>query len=156
MYNNILHKEINIDSLHERIGLIMQDTTLYHCSIRENLYYAKSDASDNEIEDACRKACIWEYINGLPDGLDTVVGERGINFSAGQRQRIVLARTFLKSPDIYVFDEATSNLDVCNESLIYDALRSISDDKIVLLITHRKSVWKLCNKIYSVETKNYM
>ena len=156
LYNNILHKEINIDSLHERIGLIMQENTLYHCSIRENLYYAKSDASESEIEDACRKACIWEYINGLPDGLDTVVGERGINFSAGQRQRIVLARTFLKSPDIYVFDEATSNLDVCNESLVYDALRSISNDKIVLIITHRTSVWGLCNKIYSVETKSYI
>lgn len=151
-YNGINQCDIDIDSLHQRIGLIMQENVLFNTSIRENLRYGKEDALEEEMREACKKAYIWDDIEKLSEGLDTIIGERGLNFSAGQRQRLVLARLFLRSPDVYIFDEATSNLDPYSENFIHDALRGIDHSKIVLLISHRESAWNLCDKVFSVET----
>ena len=155
-YNGIDQCRLNIDSLHKHIGLVMQENVLFNASIRENLRYGKEDASNEEIRDACEKACIWDYIDGLPNKLDSVIGERGINISAGQRQRLVLARMFLQSPDVYVFDEATSNLDPYTEAFIHDALNYIRQEKTILLISHRESTWKLCDKVFCVETGRFI
>lgn len=150
-YNDYDLNEFSIDCLHNKIGIVMQDTTLFNCSIRDNLLYGKDSATEEEMVEACTKAHIWDFVKDQPLKLDTVVGENGIKLSAGQRQRVVLARLFLNSPDVYFFDEATSNLDAYSENFIHDALRSIDDQKIVFIISHRKSAWELCNKIYSVE-----
>ena len=157
----VLYNGTNIDALqddyiYKRVGVIMQDSVLLNCTIRQNLLYGKENATAKELRGACIKANIWNYICSLPNGLETLVGELGDKLSAGQRQRILLARLFLSSPDVYFFDEATSNLDSYNETLVYDALKKIDREKIVFLISHRKSVWKLCNKVYSVEKHRYI
>lgn len=148
--------EIDVDSLHEHIGIIMQENVLYNGTIRENLKYGRMAASDSEMTEACKSAGIFDFINHLPEGLDTQIGEKGIKLSAGQRQRIALARLFLKSPQVYIFDEATSNLDSNNEIFIHDALKNIDANTTVIIVTHRKSTLKLCDKVFSVEENRFI
>ena len=124
----------------------MQENILFNTTIRENLLYGKENASDNELWEACRKAYIDEFVSGLPMGLDTVIGEKGIRLSGGQRQRFVLARLFLRNVDIYILDEATSALDQYSENIIQDALKSISEDKTIIVVSHRESSIQFCNK----------
>ena len=139
-------REIDLTAMHGRIGFIMQESMLFNASIRENLRYGKEDATDEEMEAACRKAFIYDFICGLEDGLDTVIGERGVRLSGGQRQRIVLARLFLRNVDVFVFDEATSALDQYSESVVYDAIRNIARDKTIIIVAHRESSVALCDR----------
>lgn len=141
---------MDVDAVHKKIGFIMQDNILFNDSIKENLLYGKSNATDEEIENACIKACIFDFVANLPDGFNTIIGERGIKLSGGQKQRIILARTFLRDPDLYILDEATSALDQYSENIIYDAMRAIDSSKTVILVAHRKSSVDLCNIKYQM------
>lgn len=143
-------KQIDLNALHARIGFVMQENALFHTTIRENLLYGKENASEEELLSACQKACIYDYIIGLKDGLDTVIGERGLKLSGGQRQRIVLTRLFLRDVDIFIFDEATSALDPYSENLIQDAIKNIGNDKTIIVVAHRESSIQLCNRIIRI------
>ncbi|MDE7339087.1 MAG: ABC transporter ATP-binding protein/permease [Lachnospiraceae bacterium] len=149
-FSGIDLRHIDRTFMYERIGYIMQENILFHTTIRENLLFGKEDASEEELLQACRKACIDAFITGLPDGFDTVIGEKGIKLSGGQRQRIVLARMFLQDNDVFIFDEATSALDQYSENIVQDAIRSIPGDKTVIVAAHRASSLKLCDRVIEV------
>jgi ABC-type multidrug transport system fused ATPase/permease subunit len=125
----------------------MQENILFNDSIKENLLYAKPNATEDEMEAACRKAFIWEFVKSLPDGMNTFIGERGIKLSGGQKQRLVLARQFLRDVAVFIFDEATSALDQYSESVIQDALENIGADKTIIVVAHRKSSLSLCDRV---------
>lgn len=131
--------DVTQESLRRQIGIVPQDTMLFNASILENIRYAKADASMDEIHAAARVANIHDFIVSLPDGYDTVVGERGLKLSGGEKQRVAIARVVLKKPDILVFDEATSSLDSRSEQHILDALDAISTGHTTLVIAHRLS-----------------
>lgn len=150
-FSEVNLKDIDLYSMHARFGFVMQENMLFNTSIRDNLLYGRNDAADNELYEACKKAYIYDFILGLPDGLDTVIGEKGIKLSGGQRQRIVLARLFLRNVDIFIFDEATSALDQYSENIIYDAVRNISEDKTIIIVAHRESSINLCNRKIVIE-----
>jgi ATP-binding cassette subfamily B protein len=126
-------------SLHRSVAYVAQDPMLFHRSLRENIAYGNLDAHDDEIIDAAKKAHAWEFIQSLPHGLDTLVGERGVKLSGGQRQRIAIARAILKNAPILVLDEATSALDSESEKLIQDALGKLMKDRTSIVIAHRLS-----------------
>ena len=132
-------RDLSLESLSSRIGMVTQETHLFHDTIRTNLLYAKLDATQEEIEAAARAANIHDFIVGLPEGYDTIVGERGYRLSGGERQRIALARVILKDPKILVLDEATSHLDSESEALIQDSLRRIMANRTSIVIAHRLS-----------------
>ncbi len=132
-------REVALDSLSSAIGMVTQETYLFHDTIRTNLTYAKTDATQAEIESAARAANIHNFIMDLPDGYDTIVGERGYRLSGGEKQRIALARVILKDPRILVLDEATSSLDSESEALIQDALKRVMDGRTSIVIAHRLS-----------------
>ena len=129
----------------------MQDVFLFDASIRENLRYGKSDATDEELWKALKIANLYDFVKGLPEGLDTEVGERGTRLSGGQKQRLSIARVFLKNPPILIFDEATSSLDSESEALIQDAFNNISKGKTSIVIAHRLSTIVDCDKIFVIE-----
>ncbi len=139
-------REIDIEAMHSRMGYVMQENILLNLSIRENLLYAKSTATEEEMVEACKKAYIYDFIESLPDKLDAVIGERGIKLSGGQRQRIVLARLFLRDVDVFIFDEATSALDQYSENVVQDAIRNIGKDKTIIVVAHRESSVGLCER----------
>ena len=132
-------REVSLASLSEQIGMVTQETHLFHDTIRTNLLYARLDATQAELEAACRVANIHDFIQGLPDGYDTIVGERGYRLSGGEKQRIALARVILKNPRILVLDEATSSLDSESEALIQDALGKVLAQRTSIVIAHRLS-----------------
>jgi ATP-binding cassette, subfamily B, bacterial len=132
-------RDVTLPSLSSQIGMVTQETHLFHDSIRTNLLYARLDASQSEIEAAAKAANIHDFIAGLPDGYDTVVGERGYRLSGGEKQRIALARVILKDPRILVLDEATSHLDSESEALIQDALKRVMAGRTSIVIAHRLS-----------------
>ncbi|MBL8090914.1 MAG: ABC transporter ATP-binding protein [Anaerolineales bacterium] len=132
-------KDVTLDSLAHSIGMVTQETYLFHDTIRTNLTYAKMDATQAEIESAARAANIHNFIMDLPDGYDTIVGERGYRLSGGEKQRIALARVILKDPRILVLDEATSHLDSESESLIQEALKRVMAGRTSIVIAHRLS-----------------
>jgi ATP-binding cassette subfamily B protein len=132
-------RDVTLDSLSSSIGMVTQETYLFHDTIRTNLTYAKMDATQEEIESAAKAANIHTFIMGLPEGYDTVVGERGYRLSGGEKQRIALARVILKDPRILVLDEATSHLDSESESLIQDALKRVMAGRTSIVIAHRLS-----------------
>ncbi len=132
-------KDVTLDSLANAIGMVTQETYLFHDTIRTNLTYARPDASPAEVEAAARAANIHQFIVDLPDGYDTIVGERGYRLSGGEKQRIALARVILKDPRILVLDEATSHLDSESESLIQDALKRVMAGRTSIVIAHRLS-----------------
>ena len=132
-------KDVTLDSLADAIGMVTQETYLFHDTIRTNLTYAKIDATQAEIESAARAANIHQFIMDLPDGYDTIVGERGYRLSGGEKQRIALARVILKDPRILVLDEATSHLDSESESLIQEALKRVMAGRTSIVIAHRLS-----------------
>ena len=150
-FSGIDLREIDIVSMHKRIGYVMQENILFNTTIRENLLYGKSNASEEELVTACKKAYIYEFIQSTPGGFDTIIGEKGIKLSGGQRQRIVLARMFLQDIDIFIFDEATSALDQYSESIVHDAIKSIAEDKTIIIVAHRESSIKLCNRVIKLE-----
>jgi ATP-binding cassette, subfamily B, bacterial len=132
-------RRIRLASLGRLVGFVTQETYLFHSTIRENLLFAKPDATDAELEEATRAAAIHERIAELPDGLDTVVGERGYKLSGGEKQRIAIARVLLKNPRILILDEATSSLDSVSERLIQAALARLTEGRTTIAIAHRLS-----------------
>jgi ATP-binding cassette subfamily B protein len=132
-------RDLSFQALSDLVGVVSQETYLFHASVRENLRFAKPDASDEEIEAAAEAARIHHVIAALPDGYDTVVGERGYRFSGGEKQRIAIARTILRNPPILVLDEATSSLDTETERLVQEALDRLSAGRTTIAIAHRLS-----------------
>ena len=132
-------RDVELESLRDCIGVVMQDAHLFHETIAENLRYAKEDATIEEMEAACRSAQIWTLIDSLPQGLETMVGERGHRLSGGEKQRLAIARLLLKSPAIVILDEATAHLDSENESLVQDALKQALKGRTSIVIAHRLS-----------------
>lgn len=126
-------------SLHEAIGFVQQNVFLFDASIKENLRYGKSNATEEEMWAALKNARLDEFVSSLPDGLDTEVGERGTRLSGGQKQRLSIARIFLKNPKILIFDEATSSLDTESEAMIQDALNRLAEGRTCIVIAHRLS-----------------
>lgn len=144
-------RSINTASLRDAESFVTQQTHLFHDSIRSNLRVAKLDATDTEIEEACRKASIHNFIMTLPKGYDTPVGELGDTLSGGERQRIGVARAFLHDAPFMLLDEPTSNLDSLNEAIILKSLRQEKQDRTVVLVSHRPSTMRIADKVYSVE-----
>jgi ATP-binding cassette, subfamily B, bacterial len=132
-------RELTFESLAATVGVVSQETYLFHASVRENLRFAKPTATDEEVEEAARAAQIHELIATLPDGYDTIVGERGYRFSGGEKQRIAIARTILRNPPVLVLDEATSSLDTQTERLVQEALERLSEGRTTIAIAHRLS-----------------
>lgn len=132
-------RSIRLQSLRHHIGIVLQDPILFSGSIRDNICYGKSAASEREIVEACRMANAWEFVSALSQGLDTEIGERGVLLSGGQKQRLTIARAFLKDPRILILDEATSALDSESESLIQEALERLMEGRTTLIIAHRLS-----------------
>jgi ATP-binding cassette subfamily B protein len=144
-------RDLSLKSLSEHIGMVTQETYLFHDSIRTNLLYAKADASQEELEAACRSANIHDFIAGLSEGYDTIVGERGYRLSGGEKQRIAIARVILKNPRIIVLDEATSNLDSQSEALIQEALGRVQEGRTSIVIAHRLSTILAANRILVID-----
>jgi ATP-binding cassette, subfamily B, bacterial len=132
-------RNVNLDSLSEQIGMVTQETHLFHDTIRTNLLYARLDATQEQLESAARAANIHDFIANLPDGYDTIVGERGYRLSGGEKQRVALARVILKNPRVLVLDEATSHLDSESEWLIQQALKRVMAGRTSIVIAHRLS-----------------
>lgn len=144
-------RETTQESLAQQIGVVTQESYLFHDSIRANLSYARPDATDAQLEAACRAANILDMIHSLPNGFDTVVGERGYRLSGGEKQRLAIARVILKDPRILVLDEATSHLDSQNEALIQAALEPLFQGRTSLVIAHRLSTVLAADKIVVLE-----
>lgn len=140
-------RDLTLDSLQESIGVVMQDSHLFHDTIIENLKYAKASATIQEMESACRAAQIWDLIESLPNGLETMVGERGHRLSGGEKQRLAIARLLLKSPSIVILDEATAHLDSENEALVQAALKAALKNRTSIVIAHRLSTVKEADQI---------
>jgi ATP-binding cassette, subfamily B, bacterial len=140
-------RDLSFASLAGTVGLVSQETYLFHASVAENLRFAKPDATDAELEDAARAAQIHDLIAGLPDGYDTVVGERGYRFSGGEKQRIAIARTVLRNPPVLVLDEATSALDNETERAVQEALDRLAEGRTTLAIAHRLSTIRDADEI---------
>ena len=140
-------RSLSLSSLSDQIGMVTQETYLFHDTIRTNLLYADLNASQARIELAAKAANIHDFIRALPDGYDTIVGERGYRLSGGEKQRIALARVILKNPRVLVLDEATSNLDSESESLIQEALERVMKDRTSIVIAHRLSTILAANQI---------
>ena len=132
-------RRVTIASLTEQVGMVTQETFLFHDTIRANMLYARPRATPAEIDAACQAANIYDFIINLPDGYQTVVGERGYRLSGGEKQRLAIARVILKDPRILVLDEATSSLDSHSEALIQAALQQVMQGRTSLVIAHRLS-----------------
>ena len=132
-------KGVTQESLHDAIGVVTQDAHMFHDTIRANLSYAKPGATEAELIEACKAAQIWSLISTLPDGLDTIVGDRGYRLSGGEKQRIALARLLLKAPSVVVLDEATAHLDSESEAAVQRALKTALAGRTSLVIAHRLS-----------------
>ena len=140
-------REITLNSLRDSIGVVMQDSHLFHDTITANLLYAKPDATVDEMKDACKAAQIWDLIESLPNGLETMVGERGHRLSGGEKQRLAIARLLLKSPSIVILDEATAHLDSENEELVQKALAKALQGRTSFVIAHRLSTIMAADEI---------
>jgi ABC transporter fused permease/ATP-binding protein len=143
-------KEWDLKALRSKIGIVPQEVLLFGGSIRENIAYAKPDATDDEIILAAQKANAWQFISKFPEGLDTLVGERGVKLSGGQRQRVAIARAILKDPAILILDEATSSLDAESESLVQQALDELMKGRTTLIIAHRLATIRKVDRIYAL------
>jgi len=153
-FSGVNLSEIDVAAMHRRIGFVMQENLLFNASIRENLLYGKSNATDDELRKVCEKAYILDFIEGLPGKFDTVIGERGVKLSGGQQQRLVLARLFLRDVDIFIFDEATNALDQHSENIVHDAIKNIAKDKTVIIVAHRESSLNLCDRKIVLDSRN--
>lgn len=144
-------KDWDLKELRSHIGIVPQEVLLFGGSIRENIAYAKPNATEEEIVDAARKANAWQFIEKFPEGLDTLVGERGVKLSGGQRQRIAIARAILKDPEILVLDEATSSLDAESEALVQEALDKLMKNRTTIVIAHRLATIRKVDRIYMLK-----
>jgi ATP-binding cassette, subfamily B, bacterial len=144
-------RDVTLQSLHDVVGVVTQDAHLFHDTIRANLTYARPSATELELIEACEAAQIWDLIAGLPDGLDTVVGDRGYRLSGGEKQRVALARLLLKAPSVVVLDEATAHLDSESEAAVQRALKSALSGRTSLVIAHRLSTVREADQILVVD-----
>ena len=144
-------RDVTQRSLRRAIGVVQQDVYLFDGTIGENIAYGRTDATFDEIRAAAEAANIAEFIESLPDGYETEVGERGTRLSGGQKQRVAIARVFLKNPPILILDEATSALDNESEQAVQDALASLAHDRTTLVIAHRLSTIKDADEIVTIE-----
>jgi ATP-binding cassette, subfamily B, bacterial len=144
-------RDVTLDSLHDAVGVVTQDAHMFHDTIRANLSYARPEATETELIAACRAAQIWELIATLPDGLDTVVGDRGYRLSGGEKQRLAIARLLLKAPSVVVLDEATAHLDSESEVAVQAALRTALTGRTSLVIAHRLSTIREADQILVVD-----
>jgi ABC-type multidrug transport system fused ATPase/permease subunit len=144
-------RNVKITSLRRNIGIVHQDIFLFPISIRENIAYGKPSATQEEVEKAAKAARIHDFIVSLPEGYNTVVGERGVTLSGGQRQRIAIARALLVNPSILILDDSTSSVDAETEKEIYESLKELIKGKTVFIVTQRLSTLKLSERIIVIE-----
>ncbi|MDE0457258.1 MAG: ABC transporter ATP-binding protein [Chromatiales bacterium] len=140
-------REYRLDDLRDRVALVTQDTYLFNETLRSNILLAKPDATEGELDDAVRRASLDAFVEALPEGLDTRVGERGVRLSGGQRQRVAIARAFLKDAPVLILDEATSHLDAVNEQAVRHALEELMSDRTTIVIAHRLSTVRTADRI---------
>jgi ATP-binding cassette subfamily B protein len=140
-------RDASLASLAATVGVVSQETYLFHASVRENLRFARPEATDGEVEDAARTARIHDLIASLPEGYDTLVGERGYRFSGGEKQRMAIARTVLRNPPVLVLDEATSSLDTQTEAAVQAALELLAEGRTTITIAHRLSTVRDADQI---------
>ncbi len=143
--------DLDLTHLRQHIGIVPQEVILFGGTIYENILYGKPNATGEEVTDAAKKANAWEFISSFPEGLETLVGERGVKLSGGQRQRIAIARAILKDPAILILDEATSSLDAESERLVQEALDRLMEDRTTIIIAHRLSTIRKVDTIYVLE-----
>ena len=148
--------DYTLRSLREKIGIVQQDVFLFGGSIKDNILYGRPNASDEEVMEAARRANILDFINSLPNGWDTEIGERGVRLSGGQKQRLSIARLFLKNPPILILDEATSALDNTTEMLIQKSLKELAKGRTCLIVAHRLSTIKNADEIAVVSRGKIM
>jgi subfamily B ATP-binding cassette protein MsbA len=139
--------KIRREALRQNVGIVPQDPMLFNGTLRENIAYGKLDATDEEIKEAARAANVMEFVDTMPDGFETLVGERGVTLSGGQRQRVAIARAVLKNPRILILDEATSSLDTRSESLVQQALNRLMVGRTTLVIAHRLTTIQSADQI---------
>jgi ATP-binding cassette, subfamily B, bacterial len=144
-------RDVTLGSLHDAVGVVTQDAHLFHDTIRANLLYARPGAAEEELVEACEAAQIWDLISVLPDGLDTIVGDRGYRLSGGEKQRVALARLLLKAPSVVVLDEATAHLDSESEAAVQRALKMALTGRTSLVIAHRLSTVREADQILVIE-----
>ena len=150
-YNGVDVDKINTSNLLDNVTMVSQSTYLFDETIEENLRIAKADATQKEMEEACKLASIHDFIMTLPDGYKTKVGAMGDNLSAGEKQRIGLARAFLKGSELILLDEPTSNVDSINEGIILQALKQQKNKKSIILVSHRESTMAIADRVYCIE-----
>jgi ATP-binding cassette, subfamily B, bacterial len=144
-------RDLTLKSLYSTIGVVPQEAHMFHDTIRSNLLYARPSATEQELRQACEAARIWDLLSSLPNGLDTVAGDRGYRFSGGEKQRIVLARLLLKTPPVVVLDEATAHLDSGSELAVQQALKIALAGRTSLVIAHRLSTIQEADQILVVD-----
>jgi len=144
-------QDFTLESLRSKIGVVTQESILFNDSIKLNIAYGSNGVSETEIVQAAKASNAWEFIQNLEDGLDTMIGERGVKLSGGQKQRLSIARAILKNPPILILDEATSALDSKSEKLVQDAIDKLMKNRTVLVIAHRLSTIFYANKIVVLE-----
>ncbi len=150
-FDDIPAGQLTGECIHRQIGVVMQDSVFFNRSIRDNLRLAAPEATDEELAEACRRANILSFIEGLPEGLDTVIGERGVKLSGGQRQRLAIARALLRRPKVILFDEATSALDRISEDVVNRAIEEISREMTVVVISHKPVTVRRAEKVAVIE-----
>ncbi|WBW97918.1 ABC transporter ATP-binding protein [Oceanirhabdus sp. W0125-5] len=150
LFSGVDINKINHKFLYSNLGFVLQENLLFNTTIEENLKLARPNATMDMLDEACKKACIYDFILAQPKGYDTAVGERGVKLSGGQRQRLVLARLFLRDVDILIFDEATSAIDQHSESIIHHAINVIGREKTIIVVAHRESSINLCDRIINL------
>ena len=144
-------KNLTLESLRDKIGVVSQDVFLFNDTVKYNIAYGKLDAGDEEIENAAKAANAHKFISAMPDGYNTLIGERGMKLSGGEKQRIAIARAMLKNPPILVLDEATSALDSESEKLVQEAIETLMKNRTVILIAHRLSTVKNADQIIVID-----
>jgi len=149
--NGVDVRDATIESVQRRIGVVTQEAHLFHDTLRANLLYARPDATDEQLRDALRDAQILEAVESLPNGLDTMVGERGYRFSGGEKQRLAIARLLLKAPDLVVLDEATAHLDSNSEAAVQAALERALAGRTAMVIAHRLSTVLRADQILVIQ-----
>src|SRR5208282_3454683 len=144
-------RDVTLESLRSQIGIVTQETVLFNDTVRNNIAYGKPHVSQKKVEEAARAARAYEFIRGLPEGYNTMIGERGVRLSGGERQRIAIARAILKNAPILILDEATSALDSESESLVQSALQNLMSGRTVFVIAHRLSTVRRADRIVVLE-----